>query len=51
MGVPPMSITGVSPVGLGGIGILPMMHGLEAHATMKRRKMSCPQRTMFVACI
>jgi hypothetical protein len=26
--------TGILPVGLGGIGILPMMHGLEAHATL-----------------
>jgi len=25
--------TGILPVGLRGIGILPMMHGLEAHAT------------------
>jgi hypothetical protein len=43
-----MSITGVPPVGFGGIGILPMAHGLEAHATMKRRKVSCPERTRFV---
>jgi hypothetical protein len=26
--------TGILPVGLGGIGILPMIHGLEAHATL-----------------
>ncbi len=26
--------TGVLPVGIGGIGILPMIHGLEAHATL-----------------
>jgi len=26
--------TGILPVGLCGIGILPMIHGLEAHATM-----------------
>jgi hypothetical protein len=25
--------TGILPVGLRGIGILPMKHGLEAHAT------------------
>ncbi len=25
--------TGILPVGFGGIGILPMIHGLEAHAT------------------
>ncbi len=28
--------TGILPVGLGGIGILPMLHGLEAHATLNR---------------
>jgi hypothetical protein len=32
--------TGILPVGLGGIGILPMIHGLEgdpqAHATLNR---------------
>ncbi len=28
--------TRILPVGLGGIGILPMSHGLEAHATMSR---------------
>ena len=27
---------GILPVGLGGIGILPMIHGLEAHATLNR---------------
>ncbi len=48
MGVPPMSITGILPVGLSGIGILPMRHGLEAHATIRRRKVSCPGRTRFV---
>ena len=26
--------TGILPVGLGGIGILPMIHGLETHATL-----------------
>jgi len=36
MGVPPMSITGILPVESCGIGILPMIHGLEAHATMVR---------------
>ncbi len=29
--------TGILPVELGGIGILPMIHGLEAHATMLNR--------------
>jgi hypothetical protein len=28
--------TGILPVGLGGIGLLPMIHGLEAHATLNR---------------
>jgi hypothetical protein len=28
--------TGILPVGLRGIGILPMVHGLEAHATLER---------------
>jgi hypothetical protein len=27
--------TGILPVELGGIGILPMIQGLEAHATLK----------------
>ncbi len=30
------SSTGILPVGLCGIGILPMIHGLEAHATLNR---------------
>jgi len=28
--------TGILPVGFCGIGILPMIHGLEAHATLNR---------------
>ncbi len=36
MGVPPMSSTAVSAVSRGGIGILPMMHGQDAHATHGR---------------
>jgi hypothetical protein len=36
-GVPPMSITGVSPVRRCGIGILPMIHGQDAHATIHGR--------------
>jgi hypothetical protein len=31
--------TGILPVGFGGIGILPMIHGLEAHATLNRVSM------------
>jgi len=34
--------TGILPVGLCGIGILPMLHGLEAHATL-------PQRSQAIA--
>ncbi len=30
--------TGILPVGFCGIGILPMIHGLEAHATTNRRR-------------
>ena len=32
--------TGILPVGLCGIGILPMIHGLEAHATVLRYAVS-----------
>ncbi len=35
--------TGVLPVRLGGIGILPMLHGLEAHATMSRVFIQVPK--------
>jgi len=31
--VPAVSTTGILPVWVCGIGILPMLHGLEAHAT------------------
>jgi hypothetical protein len=37
MGVSPMSSTGILPVGSRGIGILPMIYGLEAHATFVQR--------------
>jgi hypothetical protein len=37
MGVSPMSSTGILPVGSRGIGIVPMIHGLEAHATLVER--------------
>ena len=33
-GVPPLRVAGILPAGSCGIGILPMTHGLEAHATV-----------------
>ncbi len=33
-GVPPLRVAGILPAGSCGIGILPMIHGLEAHATI-----------------
>jgi hypothetical protein len=44
--------TGILPVGFCGIGILPMIHGLEAHATLNqlfthlvRTRARCPRHT------
>ena len=35
--------TGILPVGLGGIGILPMIHGLQAHATRSWASIQVPR--------